>query len=326
MEFLQIFLILGLVVNYGFLVGFSAGLLIACVVFVVSYSRVPLADLATNLSLFTSSVVRPEQEAETLRARGARTLLYRLSGYVFFGSASKIDAVFQTLDRAVEGVVIDFSKVSAIDSSAIGVFQRILRRYRDKPIRFYLVHAPVNEASVRSIVGPFKDGGRVAMFASLDQAVETAEDGIIAAWGSATATPLAFLESTADREIFLRYCELRHVRAGALLCEENDRSAELFFIESGSLEVIKAAGSTAAIRLAKLHKGAMVGELAFYTGDARTASIAAETDSSIYVLHAAALERLRVDHPALSRRFDHMVIQKLSNALTRTNKLVAMFQ
>ena len=322
-EFAQIALILVLVANYGFLVGFSAGLLISCIVFVVSYSRVPLAELATNLSLFASSVVRPESETQALRAHGAGTLLFRLGGYVFFGSASKIDAVFQALDDAVEGVVIDFSKVSGIDSSAVGVFQRILRRYRDKPTRFYLVYGSGNEASVRAIAGN-GNLARLNLFASLDQAVETAEDAIIAARAAAAATPLAFFESTADRAVFLGYCEMKHVRAGETLCTEGDRSAEIFFIENGSLEVVKSADR--AIRLAKLHKGAMVGELAFYTGDVRTASIVAVNDSSVYVLHNSALARLRHENPDLAGRFDHMVIQKLSNALTRTNKLVATFR
>lgn len=164
--------------------------------------------------------------------RGAGTLLCRLSGYVFFGSASKIDAVFQTLDDKVEGVVIDFSNVSGIDSSAAAVFQRILRRYRDKPTRFYLIHASINEVSLRAIAGPLKDSGRVAVLSSLDHAVETAEDTIIAtgvaALGDAPVTPLAFLESTNDRDIFLSHCELRHVAAGELLCREDEHSAACF--------------------------------------------------------------------------------------------------
>ncbi len=185
------------------------------------------------------------------------------------------------------------------------------------------MHGPENEASVRAIAGG-GDPARLRLFSSLDHAVETAEDAIVAARGGAATTPLAFLESTADRAVFLGYCEMKHVRAGETLCTEGDRSAEIFFIETGSLEVVKSADR--AIRLAKLHKGAMVGELAFYTGDARTASIVAVSDSSIYVLHNAALARLRQENPDLASRFDHMVIQKLSNALTRTNKLVATFR
>jgi len=326
-EYVQIILILALVANFGFLVGFAAGLLISCVVFVVTYSRIPLADLATNLSVFTSSVVRPEQEASALREHGEKTLLYRLSGYVFFGSASKIEAVFQAMHDAVDGVVLDFTNVSGIDSSAIGVFQRILRRYRDKPTQFYIVYADSNETSLRSISPDSKDSGRIQYFASLDLAVETAEERIIATGGhGSSAAYLEFLEDTADRATFMQHCEMRRIQKGELLCAEGERSAEVFFIADGSLEVIKAAGDAADLRLAKLHQGTMVGELAFYTGEARTASILAVTDSTVYVLRKDSLARLRAVRPDLATRFDHMVIDKISRALTRTNKLVAMFR
>ena len=326
-EFGQIFLILALVANYGFLMGFTAGVLIACIVFVVTYSRIPLADLATNLALFSSSVVRPAQESETLRQHGEHTLLYRLSGYVFFGSASKIDSVFKTLGADFDGVVMDFTNVSGIDSSAIGVFQRILRRYRDKPTRFYFVYAAGNETSLRAIAAGTSNGDRIQYFPDLDHAVENAEEEVLAKWGRAgsQATLFAFLDEP-EREVFLRYCEVREVSQGELLCAEGEYSDAVFFIESGSLEVIKAIDGAAVRRLAKLQKGAMMGELAFYTGEARTASIAAVTESSVYVLHRGDLARMRDDCPELAMRFDHMVIKKISAALARTNKLVAMFR
>lgn len=332
LEFGQIVLILTLVANYGFLAGFSAGLLFSCVLFIVSFSRVPLADLATNLSLFTSSVVRSEYEAECLRQHGDKTRLYRLSGYVFFGSASKIDVVFQTMrtagNNAIEGAVIDFTNVSGIDSSAISVFQRILRRYRDKPTRFYFVYSNNNEASLRSISLNAEDEDRIHYFRSLDHAIETAEQNIIAKWGREGVQALCFdfLENPAAREIFLNHCELRHVQNGERLCTEGERSDALFFVESGSLEVVRSADGASDLRLAKLHKGAMVGELAFYTGEARTASISAAVDSTVYILRKDALSRLRATHPELATSFDHMVIQKISRDLTRTNKLVAMFR
>ncbi len=327
LEFGQIFLILGLVANYGFLLGFTAGTLIACIVFVVTYSRIPLADLATNLSLLTSSVVRPAQETETLRLHGERTLLYRLSGYVFFGSASKIDSVFRTLGAEIDGVVLDFTNVSGIDTSAIGVFQRILRRYRYKPTRFYFVYATGNETSLRAIATEAATSDRIHYFPDLDHALENAEEEILTKWGRSggEATLFDFLEES-ERRRFLSYCELRQVHQGELLCAERDYSEEVFFIESGSLEVIKSIDGTGVLRLAKLQKGAMVGELAFYTGEARTASIAAVNESAVYVLHRKDLARMRVDCPEIAMRFDHMVIRKISGALARTNKLVTMFR
>lgn len=295
-EFTQIFLILALVANYGFLVGFAAGLLISCIVFVITYSRIPLADLATNLSLFASSVVRPDYEAETLREHGDKTLLYRLSGYVFFGSA-------------------------------IGVFQRILRRYRDTEPNFYFVTAPGNDAALRSIAADPQGSRRIAYFPSLDHAVKTAEEHIIAAWddGGDRDALFAFLEE-ADRAAFAAYCELTDIAQGGMLCAENDQADAMFFVASGSLEVIKDANGAAPLRLAKLHEGAMVGEIAFYTGEPRTASIMAVVGSSVYVLSKEALARLRSENARLATLFDHMAVCKVSRALARTNKLLAMFR
>ncbi len=326
-EFAQIVLILVLVANFGFMVGFSAGLLISCVVFVVTYSRVPLADLATNLSLFASSVVRPEHEMECLRTHGHKTLLYRLSGYVFFGSASKIETVFRAMDDSIEAVVIDFTRVSGVDSSAISVFQRILRRYHGKATVFHFACSPENEDGIRAIARDAATAAQVQFHGALDRAVEVAEDGIIAQWGTGPATvePLAFLGSSGNQDTFLTYCELRQIKHGAQLCAELDISDEIFFIAKGSLEVVKSSAA-GTVRLAKLHQGAMVGELAFYTGEARTASIVAVTDAEVYVLHKTDLARLREECPDLAVTFDHMVIRKVSHALTRTNKLVAMYR
>jgi SulP family sulfate permease len=275
-------------------------------------------------------VVRPEREAEILRQHGGQTLLYRLSGYVFFGSASRIESVFRTMDATIEAVVVDFTKVTGIDSSAIAVFQRILRRYHGKTITFHLIYGPDNEASLRAIVRDARSRDHIRYYDSLDHAIETAEEDILSRWDhqpGGTAA-FAFLDSADDHATFLNYCENRRIRAGETLCAEHDLSDEIFFVVSGSLEVIKETGyrSGTGVRLAKLRAGAVVGELAFYTHEARTASIVAVTDAEIYVLHRSALELLRADAPELALRFDHMVIRRVSHALTRTNKLVALYR
>jgi CRP-like cAMP-binding protein len=97
----------------------------------------------------------------------------------------------------------------------------------------------------------------------------------------------------------------------------------VYFIEDGSLETIKMVNGFARLRLSKLLPGAMVGEIAFYTGSARTASIQAVMDSHIHVLTQAALARMRVSHAGLATRFDQMVIGRMAASLARTNSLIA---
>jgi len=327
-ELAQILLILGLVANFGFMVGFAAGVFISCGAFIVAYSRIPLVRLAANVALLTSSVVRPAHEVEALQRVGRKVLVYKLGGYVFFGSASEIANVFKTLtlegEDAVEGVVIDFTDVSGIDSSAISVFRRILSTFRGSGVRFYLVYSAPNEMKVRSI----GDGdAQVAYDASLDHAIERAEDALLDGRPTAGAiSPLTILGDDKLDALFLSQCERRHVVAGGVLCAEGEQSDSLFFVESGGLEVVKVLGHGATVRLAKLHQGAMAGELAFYTGEARTAAIIAAEDSQVYVLTRRRFERLRLTHPDIATRFDHLVIGRLARTLGRTNKLLAMYR
>ena len=323
--FAEILLILALVANYGYLIGFSAGLAISCVIFVVTYSSIPLASLATNLSLFTSSVVRPGHQVDILRAHGHRTVIYRLSGYVFFGSASKIDQMFMQLDVAqLEGVVLDFSDVSGIDRSAIGVFQRILRRYAGLPLTFYFVHSSVNGGQLQAVALDAEAARHVAFYPSLDYALEVAEEDLIRLHdrNEGVHSWFEFLDIQADRATFLQYCEARDVAADDVLCRDGEFSDSIYFVESGSFDIVKVAGKSQ-LRLAKLSKGAMAGEMAFYTGAARTASIVAVEDSRVQILHRDALLRMRTEHPSLAMRFDHMVIRKLAGSLERTNTLIA---
>lgn len=327
LELAQIIIILTLVANFGFLVGFLAGVLMSCIIFVVTYSQTPLASLVTNLSLFTSSVIRPQHQVEILRCHGDKAVLYRLGGYVFFGSASKIDSVFQKMDiDKIEGVVIDFTDVSGIDKSAIGVFQRILRRYNALPTQFYFVYAKTNEASLKSLLQDTTITRNISFFDSLDHALEAAEENIISKQEQESGLEyftFSFLKTKTERETFLSYCELKHIGAGEYLCMEGDRSNEVFFVENGRLDIIKTGESGASVRLAQLRKGAVAGELAFSTGEARTASIIAVTGSSIIVLHKDALAQMRAAHPALATMFDHMVVCKISHSLSRANKLIA---
>ena len=322
-EFMQIVLIVVLVANYGYLVGFAAGVLIACGIFVLTYSKLPLTSVTTTLAVLASSVVRSGQAMAVLRQRGERTIVYRLQGYVFFGSANKIDTMFQALAiDSLDCVILDFTKVSGVDLSAIGVLQRILRRYRNQPLQFYFVHAPSNQSALQSVSS---DGSALRFFASLDAALEAAEDQALGEHAVAGdgSDCFAFLDSADDRAAFQSYCSSLLLKQGELLCSDGEFSDAIYFVASGSFNVVKATDTHTGHRLAKISGGAMVGEMAFYTGQARTASIIAVVDSTVYALDNSALQRMRAQAPEMAMRFDHVVISKLSHSLHRANRLSA---
>jgi SulP family sulfate permease len=324
-EVLQILLIVAITARHGFIAGFGAGVLFACVTFVVTYSRIPLADLASHLGAMRSSVVRPPAQEQLLSVHGVKVPVYRLSGYVFFGSASKIDAMF--MDHLVghsEAVVLDFSRVSGIDTSALTVFQRILRRHVGSTVEFHFVHGPATRVQLESLVFAPGASGKLAFHETLDFALEAAEERLIDKHEVAVTdqTMMRTAASLDWRSPFEDYLETREVAQDEALFQEGDRSDEVYFVESGRFDVLKRVDDGPPVRLAKVRHGALIGEIAFYLGEPRSATIVATRPSSVRVMHRAALQRMRGERPELATQFDHMVIRSVARSLKRTTEMV----
>jgi len=331
-EFAQILLIVLLVANYGYLLGFLFGVLIAGIVFVLTYSRLPLIARAADLTQVSSAVIRPHHQAEIFKQFGARVRLLRLTGYMFFGSAAQIDALFRgEVDlNATDCVVLDFSQVSGIDHSAIGVFQRILRRSARLPVEFFIVDNAQTRAALARIGAELNDAQasrRLHYFHTLDYALEVAEDRLVHAHtGQAEHDDsFDFLPTEEERALFRSFCRLLEVSSGERLCRAGEAAEQVFFIESGSFDIVRhgAHGDDGGLRVAKLRHGAISGEISFYTHRPRSAEILALGHGRVHVLEREALERMRAAHPALATQFEQMIIRKLAGALVRTNELAA---
>jgi SulP family sulfate permease len=325
-EVLQILLIVAITARHGFIAGFGAGVLFACVTFVVTYSRIPLTDLASHLGAMRSSVVRSPGEEHTLAAHGAKVPVYRLGGYVFFGSASKIEAMFmEHVVGDAEAVVLDFSRVSGIDTSALAVFQRILRRHSDSSVGFHLVHGTSTRLQLVAL-GLTPGGSRNLKFHdSLDRALEAAEEGLLEDHEDDVLdrTMMRTAAALDWRSPFEEYLETREIAENEALFHEGDRSDEVYFVERGHFDVLKRVGAGPPVRLAKVRHGALLGEIAFYLGEPRSATIVATGASAVRVMRRSALQRMRGERPELATQFDHMVIRSVAQSLKRTTQMVA---
>lgn len=324
-ELLEIGLILVVVANLGYLAGFGLGIAMACVAFVIACSKNPLISFQADLSVFASSVVRHERHREWICKAGAQSLIFKLKGYIFFGSASNLELIFNDIEkRNVQNILLDFSEVLGIDRSAIGVFHRILRRDTIAQVNFYFIYSEKNQKIIRSLYPKINSMERVSFYPSLDLGVEAIEDHILASnqTEGLEHSCFDFLSNEVEEQILMSACELVPYMAGQNLCNEGDHSSQIYFIKEGSLEIVKELNGSE-IRLTKLSSGAMAGEMAFYSGEARSATIRSSSSSWVYVLSAAALQEMRNSHPGLASKFDLHVIKKLANALIRANKLIA---
>lgn len=324
-ELAEILLILITVANFGFMSGFLVGIALACISFVIACSKSPLTSLRTNSSLFSSSVVRHEKNRKVLNEWGHHSLILKLTGYIFFGSARNIEETFDKFDmQTTENILIDFSDVIGIDRSAIGVFQRLLRRDSLSNLHFRFVYSAKNIKAIKSMTSDTSISTKVHYYSNLDLAAEAIEESIIKGHmpSDVTLSPFDFIKDVTEKNIFIDHCQLRVFQATEIICNEGDYSSQLFFLKKGSLEIIKTIAGNET-RLAKVSDGALVGEMAFYTGEIRSASIKAFSESEVYVLDSNSITGLRKNYPQVASQLDLFVIKKIAATLERMNKLIA---
>ena len=91
-------ILLGIIV-WGFLTGVVIGLVLAVMLFVISYGRIELVREVAFGETYRSNVDRPADERAELRGLSDRVQILRVSGFVFFGSTNRLLERIRASDR-----------------------------------------------------------------------------------------------------------------------------------------------------------------------------------------------------------------------------------
>ena len=326
----QVVSILACVIVFGYVVGFLAGLLAACIFFVVNYSHMPYIRLDTTLATARSSVIRDLADQRYLNEAGAACRIGRFEGFIFFGVANSI---YEWYTAAPPGrfpvLVLDFSHAKGIDQSAVAVLQKIVRNEAAHHQHLILalgdaIHPLFHPATAQHDGGP-------SIVRSFDAALELAEEIMLQQRDAATpgsnaagTGALKFLASEQDQNDFATYLDEVRLNPGDTLFREGQACDETYFVESGRLDVVKMGVHNVPVRLAKVVAGSMLGEIALYSGRPRGASVIAVDAAQLRVLTRQAWERMKQERPELASRFDHHVILSLANTVGRANATLSL--
>jgi SulP family sulfate permease len=142
----------------GFAEGFILGLLLGFIFFVVRSSTLPVVRHETTGRYRFSHVDRAEADRELLRRAGDGTLVLELGGFLFFGSAWRVleRVRRRALDQPrLHAVILDFRRVTGIDSSGWHNFHKIIDLAAQDRFRIVLSQLP-----------PALEGGHAARGAS----------------------------------------------------------------------------------------------------------------------------------------------------------------
>ena len=122
-------ILLGIIV-WGFLTGVVIGLVLAVVLFAISYGRIELVREVAFGETYRSNVDRPADERAELRGLSEHVQILRVSGFVFFGSTNRLlERIRTRVEEATPPrfLVIDLRRVTGVDSSAVVAFVKVMR-------------------------------------------------------------------------------------------------------------------------------------------------------------------------------------------------------
>jgi len=87
---------------------------------------------------------------------------------------------------------------------------------------------------------------------------------------------------------------------GTVLIRQGESPADVYVLESGRLRVETVTERGTRMRLRTLRPGVVVGEVAMYSGDPRTADVVAEGPSVVLKLGKVSIERIESEDPELA--------------------------
>jgi SulP family sulfate permease len=327
MDYAVVLAILGMIAWLGIVAGVVLGVLIACVSFAVTLSRSPNVRHSFTAQNRRARVERTSEHLEQLRTRGAALRGFTLQGVLFFGTAAKLLEQVRAGLSKTRIVLLDFRLISGIDGSSIVVLKRIHTVCRDAGVKLVFTGLASRLESLL-VRGGFDLGApHVKCFADLDRGLEWCEDIILGQTTEVKEPPLPGLRvvgalSHSASQVILETAEQRRLEAGDMLVRQGEPSDAMYLVESGRVHVLlrsALAQGGDSIRLRTYGPGTIVGEMGFFTGEARSADIMAGEESRVLGISRACLEGLEASHPAVAREIHHYVIKSLAQRLRTAN-------
>ena len=305
-------MILAGIIAKGFLPGVVLGLVMAVVLFAINYGRTELVHEVSFGDTYRSNVDRPPAERQALRALGSRVQILRLHGFVFFGA---MNGLLERIRRRVEGgrlsfLLIDLRQVTGTDSSGVMSFRKVAQLAQANGFELVFTDAsePVRQRLAHGIVRFEPD---------LDRGLQVCEEGLLVGVEQVEAeVPIDALAGMPAG--LMTYLSREELPEGAVLIRQDEPPDDVFVLESGRLRIETVTAEGTRIRLRTVLPGVVVGEIAMYTGEPRTADVVAETPSVVLRLSKASIERMEDEDPQLAAALHRWLARTLSERLSDT--------
>ena len=324
-EYLLIPLIVVVIAVYGVVSGVGLGIIAACVLFVVKYGRISVIRSEFDGRTFSSNVERSMADTALLREHGDQVVGASLHGFLFFATANSILQHVRarlTAGLAPRFVVLDFRRIDGLDASTSVSFMKLRQICDTAGVTLVLTALPADARQLLARAGMFSN--TVQDFGSLDAGMEWIEEQILATFPHQQGTA-AGLQTHFTRAALARLnAKLvpRQLAAGELLFTRGDPGDAVYIVEYGRVTVSLPMTNGDALRLRSFGAGTIVGEMALYTQNPRSADVRADVPTLVRSLSLAALQRMEAEDGDTAQQFHRYVVNTLASRLAITNETI----
>lgn len=99
-----------------------------------------------------------------------------------------------------------------------------------------------------------------------------------------------------------------HLKKGEILLKEGDTDKKMYYISSGCIEVLaKVPGHHKKSNVNELRKGDLIGELSFFDGKPRSATLIASEDTEVLEITKDFFDGIHPDHVRIFKAMVHKI-------------------
>jgi sulfate permease, SulP family len=321
---------------FGYLHGVVLGLLATVALFTAKISRIPAITAASTVAHTRSRKSRPIPHQHLLSVHGRGARLFKLNGFLFFGSVNSLTtSVMEALhDEATHSILVDFREVSGFDVSAVNNFVRLAQRMSSRNVDFLLAAPPDLFMELLRQIGGEELTQSYRIFPDANSALEWCEDNIIHSAHTAMTeqsdqarrdrdnlfdTVADDLLSELDRQERIEslldtigpYLEPRSFSPGQTLLGQGDLGPGMMFVRQGAVleRIIDGSGGSSTLRT--LGPGTFFSEPAAYGPWRSSHGYQAESAVQIDLLTPQAFLELENITPEAARKIHRLVVAAL---------------
>jgi glutaminase len=282
---------------------------------------------------------RSSRDRQALRESANAIRIVHAQGILEFAAVERLVAELRTNVVGSRVLILDLARVLELPQQCGWLLARQLVGFREQGLALLLSNCAHLE--IQPLVAAMGGSLESILCQDLDQAIERAEDFYLTdRYGTAVEPPLNLDDSGAlgflglvapeYRSQIVACMEPRSFAAGEQVIAAGEAGDELFLVLSGrfttSTELQDSQHRSLQSRLATFGPGICFGEIAFLSGQLRSARIQADVDSRCLVLTRQALDQLAQDDPRAAAALLMALSCELGQKLAFTTQQLTQMQ